>query len=117
LLGREEPEQVRLGHADPAGDGLGAGAVQATAGELGDRRLEHRLAPLPGAHPNPHVVKVVATHLLFKSDFTFAAYTPKTAEGGEGDRDPQSRLARCRAVGLEPALAPADAADRPRGQI
>jgi len=53
LLGREEPEQVRLADSGPAGDVLGRGARQPVGGELGDRGLEHQLTALCRGHPLP----------------------------------------------------------------
>ena len=65
LLGGEEPEQVRLADARPTGNGIGAGAVEATLGELHGRSGEDGLAPLLRCHPRTrlgHVRKLVLTH-------------------------------------------------------
>ncbi len=51
LLGREEPEEVRLADPGGAGDVLGRGAVVATLGERGNRRAQHVGTPLYSAHP------------------------------------------------------------------
>ena len=51
LLCPEQLEQVGLGDADPFGDGLDGGAVEAALGELRHGRLEDRLASLLLAEP------------------------------------------------------------------
>nr|WP_233508430.1 hypothetical protein [Spongiactinospora gelatinilytica] len=51
LLGGEQPEQVGVGQAGPAGDGDRRAATQALAGELHEGGLDDLLAPLPSAHP------------------------------------------------------------------
>src|SRR6185312_11951373 len=62
LLRPEEPEQVGLRDAGPAGDVLGRGAVEAALGELHHRRLEDLVLPLrrrePGGGGRVHGRKV-----------------------------------------------------------